>query len=551
MKTASALVYSLVSIVSADVRLNFEQKGLQLESGAYGIPSTFGYAALQQQKENNNDQFLRSNIDNEANQRNTANELAQDMLPCRQDAVGQVMQFQKNAFYEIPLKWNNPHDSDCEVNIFSNGMSTVTPVKAPFNCGGGYKDQLHSFKIPDDFQGCTSANDSCRLQIYGHSVEPRTYAMCIDFVISPTAPPGLPSALTHPDKDIPKAVPQAAVHFSDSFDTSHIDSQYSGYRGQQPNAIRPQLRAAIEIQSYLGNGGLVPLGNIDKQKAAQMRNQVQNKIKTAEKAATAKNKAAQLQRNQAAKAAGAAPTCFEGEIYGVVNNPDCTRLFTNTYVTNVDYQAIANEFIPKFKAAGLFAYSPTLKNVAGVTPPDPYGSFKVNGKPSLTPANAKNKNANAKANGNGNGNGAAPLAPPPRGVGFTPVKVTGPVQPVAPLFPPLAADFKTGPPKQGGAGAGGDPGQGVPDAGTTGKRLANFVPQAPVAAPKVDAGSPVTGPEPVNNPDDEIGLKNIGELPTDIPAPASTPAPPTGQTIPASNPTTNPTGVQKCLPRVA
>ena len=546
MKLASSL--ALLAIVSADVRFNFQQKGLNLDNGAYAFPSTFGYKALQQQKDNNNDNFLRSNIDNEANQRNTANELAQDMLPCRQDAVGQIMEFRLDTNYEIPLKWNNPHDSDCEVNLWTNGMSTVTPVKAPFNCGGGYKDQLHSFKIPADFQGCTNATDACRLQLYGHSVEPRTYAACIDFVISPNAPVGLPAALTHPDKDIPAAKAQAAVHFADSFDTSHIDSQYSGYRGQQPAAIRPQLAAAIEIQSYLGNGGLVPLGNIDKQTAAQQRNRVQNAIKAAEKAATAKNKAAQQQLNQAAKATGAAPACFEGEIYGVVNNADCTRLFTNTYVTNVDYAAIRDKFVPQFKAAGLFQYTPTLKTVAGVTPPDPFGQFKVNGKPSLTPANANgNKGNNARADQNaGAADGPKPLQPPPRGVGFTPVQLTGPVQPVAPLFPPLAADFKTGPPQQGGAGAGGDPGQKVPETGTTGQRLASFRVQAAAPVQKTDAGSPNVGPEPVDNPDDADAQRNIGELPTDAPAAPGTTSTTGTTTVPAGLP-----GVQKCIARIA
>ena len=550
MIATASLVFTLLTVVTADVRLNFQQKGLNLENGAYAFPSTFGYKALQQQKDDNNDNFLRSNIDNEANQRDTANELAQDMLPCRQDAIGQVMQFRKDTFYEVPLKWNNPHDSDCEVNIWTNGMATVTPVKQPFNCGGGYKDQLHSFKIPADFQGCENATESCRLQVYGHSVEPRTYAMCIDFVISPNAPPGIPAALTHPDKDIPTAVAQPAVHFSDSFDTSHIDSQYSGYRGQQPAAIRPQLAAAIEIQSYLGNGGLVPLGNIDKKTAAAQRNQVQNAIKAAEKQAIAKNKAAQQQLNQQAKAAGVAPTCFEGEIYGVVNNADCTRLFTNTYVTNVDYAAIRDEFVPKFKAAGLFQYTPTLKNVAGVTVPDPYGSFKVNGKASLTPANANGRNGGNNARGGaaagnaaGDANGAQPLQPPPRGVGFPPVQIAGPVQPVAPLFPPLAADFKTGPPQQGGAGAGGDPGQRVPEIGTPGQRLANFQVQAAAPVVKTDAGSVNTGPEPVNNPDDEQAQKNIGELPTGAPIPEA----PAGTT----STTPVPAGVQKCLARIA
>ena len=466
--------FAVLACVTADVRLNFQQEGLVNKDGVYAIPSTFGIKGIIEQKDKNNDQFLRSNIDNEANKRDTSKEIPMDMLPCRQDSPGKLMKFRKDTFYELPLRWNNPHDSDFEVNIWTNGMSVVTPIRMPANCGGGYKDQRHSFKIPEDFQGCTNENENCRLQIYIHSVEPRTYAVCIDFVISDTAPAGIPAALTQPDKDIPSAKPQPAVHYSDSFDTSHIDSQYSGYRGQQPDKIRPNLRAAITIQSYLGNGGLVGLGNFDKDLAKDMRNKVQEDIKAAEADAIRLNKEEQEKRNEEAKATKQDRKCFEGDLYGVVLNKNCKREYTNTYVTNVDYVKIQNEWVPKFIAAGLFQYTPTLKNVIGNTPVDPYGPFKVNGKPSLVPKDSEVK-------------GAEVLPAPAKGQGFPPVQVTYPIAGIALLYPPLAPDFKTGPPNQGGAGNGGSPGQPVPAQGTTGERL-------PIGVVLPTASNPVPQP---------------------------------------------------------
>lgn len=96
-------------LVQADVRLDFKQNGANTPITGHRVPSTFGYARLRAQKVNNNDQFLRSNIDNEANKRNAASEPAQDMTPFRQFAKGAVMTFQRGQPIPIPLKWNNPH----------------------------------------------------------------------------------------------------------------------------------------------------------------------------------------------------------------------------------------------------------------------------------------------------------------------------------------------------------------------------------------------------------------------------------------------------------
>jgi hypothetical protein len=516
MYTKHTTIALLATAAFADVRLNLNQKGLK-KGYENRYPSTFAYQGIINQKKNNNDQYKRSNCDNEGNKRNVRTEAPQDMLPCRQDAKGKLMKFQKGVPIPIPLRWNNAHDSDCEVNLFINGMTQVVPAKRPFNCGGGYGEQRHFFTIPNNFRGCTTPEENCVVQIYGHSVEPRTYAMCIDFVITSSAaeaynsevPAGFtPSASTTGNpfmkrkapngEDLQNAVPQPAIHYADSFDTSHIDAQYSGYRGQQKEFIREQLAAAIALQSHVGAGGLVPLGNLDKNKANNMRNQVQNKIKQLEEAARKKNKEAQNALNAAAAKSKTPRKCFEGEIYGVVDNPNCNRQYTNTYVTNVDYVSIYEEFLPKFKAAGLLPYSPTLKTTVGITQVDPFGAYKGSrGEPSLAP-----KGSPAPY-------GLTQLKPPAKGQHIVNPFPLGPMKPIAPLFPPIKDDFKTGPKEQGGAGAGGNPGQDCPKNGEAGTR-GSIVGTAPVVTdPPVEVKPDPEGPEPIN-PDDIESAKNTG-----------------------------------------
>jgi hypothetical protein len=459
-------ILAIISMVQAmpDVRLDPRQRGAP-QGIEFREPDTFGYQALVNQRRNNRDNFLRSNIDNQANQRNAAKEPARDMLPCRQEQRGPAMQFARGQPQQIPLRWNNPHDSDCEVNIFTDGLTQVAPIRLPAPCGGGYQDQRFSFTVPTDFPAgkCESAAENCVLQIYGHSVEPRTYAICIDFTLTPApgAPaPGVPapapgngtlpaptgngtapvgnlvdySRLTKRQapntKDIPNTRFQKAIHYHDSFDTSHVDSAYSGYRGQQGAFIRDELKAAIQLQSFTPNGGLVPLGDIDKRATQKMRDQVQKAVKAAEKLAIQRNRAAQAKLTEAARRAKTPRQCFEGELYGVVNNPNCNRQFTNTYVTNVGYRQIFNQFLPKFLAANMTQYAPKLKTEIGGTPADPFGQFRVNGRPSMVPQGRSQRGA------------PQPLAAPKRVQGPEPEQISNLSSrvnsaPVAPLPPNL------------------------------------------------------------------------------------------------------------------
>ncbi|KAJ3181062.1 hypothetical protein HDU85_003767 [Gaertneriomyces sp. JEL0708] len=343
----------------------------------YQVPSNFGYKALKNQEKNNNDNFLRSNIDNEANQRNTNNELAKDMTPCRQDGLGQspLMQLQPGQNFEIPLQFNNPHDGECEVNIWANMNQTVPDVApiARFACGGGFAQNRPNVTLPADFPVDVCApGKGCLMQLYWHTVEPRTYAVCTNVEITPGA--AAPKKLFTRQTTSVKFNP--ARCFADSFDTAHIDSTHSGYRGQQPEAVGAQLAARIEMQSFTGNGGL--LKDAEPRNVIQTRNnlrkQVENAVKRAEKAATKLNKAAQAQLDATCGSRGCAGA-YQGDEFAVVLNPTAKRQFTNTYVTNVDYTAIRDSFLPKFQAAGLAPQGVATKDSC-LTTPEVFGMKK-------------------------------------------------------------------------------------------------------------------------------------------------------------------------------
>jgi hypothetical protein len=353
-----AFIVLYFSGVQSDVRLNPGILGIGANL-KYRVPSTFNYAGLINEKANNNDNFLRSNIDNEANKRKLT-EPAIDMLPCRQDARGQVNTFARGETIQMPLRWNNPHDASCEVNIWTKNFTKVAPIKRPFHCGGGYQDQAFNVTIPKDFPECERESDVCVIQIYGHSVEPRTYAICLDFVLNPQPAPADVSDAQEPEKpapgyDIPVTNFRQPIHYNDSFDTAQVDSQYSGYRGQQKEYALAHVLTSAEIQSFLGDGGLEnTLGNARKAEVQAIQNKVKADIVNQEQLAIAKN--------QAAQAALPPGKCFEGELYGVINNPACTRIYQNTYVSNTNYNVVLSNFNAEFKKANLTAYSPKLKD---------------------------------------------------------------------------------------------------------------------------------------------------------------------------------------------
>jgi hypothetical protein len=66
-------------VENADDAIPFSKNSIAV----YMEPSDFNYQGLKNQRENNYDNFLRSNIDNEQDNRNFETEIGRDMLPFR------------------------------------------------------------------------------------------------------------------------------------------------------------------------------------------------------------------------------------------------------------------------------------------------------------------------------------------------------------------------------------------------------------------------------------------------------------------------------------
>merc|ERR1711953_1424585 len=276
--------------------------------GKYMEPSTFefeGLAGKNGQKSNDYDQFLRSNIDNQHDNRNFNDDEGKDHLPFRtldtevQQQEGQVDLTLTMAAGEaklIPLRWNNPHSSEMEVNIWifpKELPPVVVPIKKPTCIAEGYQDNLIKFILPSDFgdlnskipgfNGCNSdTKPMCTVQVYAHSVESLTYAMgfpvivtggagpkstagslsCDQIKLAPIDPGMDLSSLrplcrpsNDPSQHIQNAVPQWANMFSDVYNHAYQNSDFSAYSGQQHNQISANLQAACVNKMVTGNRG--------------------------------------------------------------------------------------------------------------------------------------------------------------------------------------------------------------------------------------------------------------------------------------------------------
>ena len=281
------------------------------------------------------DNFLRSNIDNEQDKRNFNTEAGKDMLPFRSyetaptdasntvqtkipdAAPGPVITANPGEKVLYPLRWNNPHASELEVNVWIMNIPNapvVVPIRKPTCSGEGYQDTVFSFTIPTNFNslgttiprftGCKKEGD-CVLQVYAHSVEPRTYVIGIPIVVTGTVPAAtatntagiqpaqpdvglnlgqlprdicLPSV--DPSADIAVAVPRQARLVSDVFNHAYQNSNYSPYSGQQPLAISRNLQASAIISMIPANQGELGQALLKNQKpavaarAAAIRNKV-------------------------------------------------------------------------------------------------------------------------------------------------------------------------------------------------------------------------------------------------------------------------------------
>lgn len=273
----------------------------------YMEPSDFGYAGLKKQRdEGAYDNFLRSNIDNEQDKRNFQTEEGRDHLPFRsyETASTTAHASVKNKIpttnpgpaivaapgvpYTMPLRWNNPHSSELEVNVWIMGNKYVVPIRKPTCSGEGHQDVVFQFTVPSDFNelgsrvpdfaGCKKVGD-CVLQIYAHSVESRTYAIGTPLIVNgtvtvatATGTSGIAAAradtglaftglrkicLSSGDSsaDITTSTPRFARLISDVYNHAYQNSDFSPYSGQQPEAISQNLQASCIIKMVTGDRG--------------------------------------------------------------------------------------------------------------------------------------------------------------------------------------------------------------------------------------------------------------------------------------------------------
>jgi len=277
----------------------------------YMEPSDFGYAGLVEQRNRAYDNFLRSNIDNQQDRRNFETEIGRDHLPFRSyesasvdshdtqqtkmtdEFPGNCLTVNPNELTMMPLRWNNPHAAELEVNVWIMQNKYVVKVMKPICSGEGYQDNINSFKIPEDFNalgtkvpgfaGCKAIGD-CVLQVYAHSVESRTYASGVPLIVTGEVNPAPGDAnaaenenqiqaacrdagmdmsalrtLCLPSNDasrhIANAIPYYARLSSDQWCHAYMNSDYSPYHGQQCESISKNLQASTIISMVSGNRG--------------------------------------------------------------------------------------------------------------------------------------------------------------------------------------------------------------------------------------------------------------------------------------------------------
>merc|ERR1712032_1608016 len=142
-----------------------------------------------------------------------------------------------------PLRWNNPHASEVEVNlwIMCSDPPTIVPVKKPACSGEGNQNNIIQWAIPSDFNnvnwgacqstkcftGCNTAGD-CVLQTYAHSVETRQYSNAVPIIIPKQTFNGQKLAYNSVPKDAPES---KSFAWPANFDLS---SMVKGAKAQAP-----------------------------------------------------------------------------------------------------------------------------------------------------------------------------------------------------------------------------------------------------------------------------------------------------------------------------
>jgi len=212
------------------------------------------------------------------------------------------------------------------------------------------------------------------LQVYAHSVEPRTYSIGIPIIVTGTVPAATATGAAgiqpvqqdvgmnlaalkrdiclssvDPSADITVAVPRQARLVSDVFNHAYQNSDYSPYSGQQPEAISRNLQASAIISMIPANQGELGQALLKKQnpalaqKAANVRNTVQNLVKAYEGLvnkiiAQIGDKVMKNTATEGANGEQRLANCFRCAEVGAVTT---TRQTTNTYIPS--FQLPANQ----------------------------------------------------------------------------------------------------------------------------------------------------------------------------------------------------------------
>jgi hypothetical protein len=313
------------------VQQRSHENPFQQRFALYMEPSDFGYDGLKKQRDGGGyDNFLRSNIDNEQDKRNFNTEDGEDHLPFRSfqtaftdahksvknkmvktspDAVelneqaGNYVSVKPGVPFVVPLRWNNPHSSEIEVNIWVMNKKDpyVIPILKPTCSGEGYQDQAFTFTVPSDFNSVASCRNvgDCVLQVYAHSVESRMYSSGTPVVVEGgtgkwapgTIKPAeidsafalsslrrlcLPSSDPNKEANHKYAVVYKARLSSDQYNHAYQNSDFSPYAGQQPQFISQNLQAACILKMATGNFG--ELGKEYMQKVAPEARQYANEL---------------------------------------------------------------------------------------------------------------------------------------------------------------------------------------------------------------------------------------------------------------------------------
>ncbi|KAJ3410698.1 hypothetical protein HDV05_003470 [Chytridiales sp. JEL 0842] len=414
-------------VINANGAIPFAAEAQQM--AYYGEP-TAKYQGQKNQRQNNFDNFLRSNVDNEQDLRNFQTEAGFDMLPVRVEnptAIPVSVTMEPNKPYEFPVRWNNPHASELEMNVWIANFTAVVPVKKPVCAGEGFQDAAFWVTIPADFntligrvpgfQGCNQIGD-CTLQTYAHSVEPRTYADGVPLIVPNNGTTGaslgpieikpaaqdvgfnleaLPSRLCMPTNDpasnIPTAQPFQPRLVSDVAVHAYYDSNFSPSGHQQVDAISQNLQAAVLLGQLASNGGELGKDNLsqaERQARNNLRGQINNQIQANEKTMIAAIKAERQAFAQDAATKNLAPQVAAQKL---ANCPGCSnvaavntnQLFTTTYIPGDIYVPALEALAPKIAAANFqVSYTGAIQKSTLTTMADPNG-FK------------KDKNNNGKA----------------------------------------------------------------------------------------------------------------------------------------------------------